>query len=305
VQKNIVIMVLDRHYILPSLFILNKIQEDPKLDYSVELWLNVELKSKIPNLYVNILMNYVNKSENITIEFFSNSNLIGYKYLTNTAWGKFNALSKSRQDNPNLLFLDSDILLLPGWQDIWTHFKDLDFEFGAVKYLGHENFVESFPGENGNYYYFNSGVLLLKSNWWFQQNFNSQWIELAKLSAKLDFKRLDQDLFNYLIRGNYTELDKKYNQRPAEFSSSTKILHFAGAAKPWGGFKIISISRNFEQETFRQSYLAYKREYIIFCKQFVQNFPLTGVLILTSHWIRFTVMNLKNWKRHFLKILHI
>jgi hypothetical protein len=305
VQKNIVIIVLDKFYVVPSLFLLDKIQQDPNLDCSVEVWMNVELKSRIPNLYVSVLMNYIHKRKNVTLEFFSNSNLIGYKYLTNTAWGKFNALSKSRPDNPNLLFLDSDVLLLPGWQDIWKRCKDLNFEFGAVKYLGHKDFVESFPGKNGNYYYFNSGVLLLKSNWWFQQNFNSHWIELAKLSAKLDFKRLDQDLFNYLIRDNYSELDKKYNQSPNEFSPATKILHFAGAAKPWGSFKLISVSRNFGQETFRQSYLAYKRDYVIFCKKFLQNFPLTGMFIFTSHWIRFTVMNLKNWKRHLTKTLHI
>lgn len=303
-NSNVVLMVLDKNYLIPSLFVLDQITCTSFEKYHLELWIEGGPDDKFTKLVSRFLKKLNSPNNSISIEFFSTKGLSGYKYLTSSAWGKFYALSKLRTRELNILYIDSDVMLLPGWDTIWNYTYSKNFGFGAVTYDGHENFVKLFPDENQEYYYFNSGVLLLKSKWWFKQKLDLSWLDLANKSVELGFNRLDQDLFNYLIRGNHTRLPAEFNQNPYKLSQNSKIIHFAGAAKPWGFFwRLLSNMNNIRDHKI--AYSIYRKRMTRFYYTFIKKFPILGTINLIIHWNRFTVMNLRNLWRSLNKTLHI
>ena len=93
--------------------------------------------------------------------------------------------------------------------------------------------------------YFNAGFLLIDLNKWYENNINSQALELLSDNNKSPkFTHLDQDVLNLLLLEKVKYLDNKYNQQVSinyELKykiyspdlEQTILIHYIGPTKPW------------------------------------------------------------------------
>lgn len=155
------------------------------------------------------------------------------------------------------LYLDSDIVVQPGWDDIFK--TDLKKHLLAAVpdiwdnwkcYLPHSSLAkyrERELGMDNHKEYFNSGVMLL--NLKAMRSFFKEG-ELLELAASKDWKKHDQDVINLMCRKKALLLDYKWNliespgkeayaaisdeERSMLYKSQEekKIIHFA-SRKPW------------------------------------------------------------------------
>jgi hypothetical protein len=91
--------------------------------------------------------------------------------------------------------------------------------------------------------YFNSGVLLIDTSKWIQQQTTQSAVNFARANPNL-LEYGDQDSLNFVLRGAWKKLDTKWNVLNSELPNacswvqclkaleSVKILHFAHG-KPW------------------------------------------------------------------------
>jgi lipopolysaccharide biosynthesis glycosyltransferase len=80
--------------------------------------------------------------------------------------------------------------------------------------------------------YCNSGVLLMDLDGWRREHAGKGLIECGiTLPAHLWF--FDQDMLNTYFKNRCVFLDQRWNFRDANAAPEGRLIHFAGAAKPW------------------------------------------------------------------------
>lgn len=142
----------------------------------------------------------------------------------------------------DFLWLDVDIQCREGWQ----HLLDVEplFESKAT--------VQARPmGDTMNWRaaternvaferarsrYFNSGIMRISGSRWRDRGFAAAWPELLSRYEELGFEWSDQCVLNYLFAGDYLDLAAPDNCGPEERlpdDQAPRIVHFAGAGKPW------------------------------------------------------------------------
>ena len=151
-----------------------------------------------------------------------------------------------------ILYLDSDILVVSELSSIFETVLQGKC-VAAVRDLVGEKTCKIDFFRSGDKAYFNAGVLLIDTAQWRHTQISEKVLKLArnddereKLSAYAD-----QCLLNFIIRGDFVELDKKFNWLTFEPKGCSagllelaptptpenlreaKILHFVGGGKPW------------------------------------------------------------------------
>jgi lipopolysaccharide biosynthesis glycosyltransferase len=143
----------------------------------------------------------------------------------------------------DFLWLDSDLLLLPGWSNIFDErgdYQGKDCVFHAVKdikqtrnYLEREdNAAYRAAGER----YFNTGVLRASPKNWRKLPESKRWIALASDLKGHSLKYPDQDVLNLLGAKHTSLLPSGYNSIVGSSTGLTDplyIKHYAGSPKPW------------------------------------------------------------------------
>jgi lipopolysaccharide biosynthesis glycosyltransferase len=151
-----------------------------------------------------------------------------------------------------ILYLDSDTLVLSDVRALLDTNLD-DKPLSAVRDLVGEKCCKIDFFRSGEKHYFNAGVLLINTKQWIRDRVGERVLELALN----DFERerlsafADQCLINFVVRGDFVELDKAYNwftfeprncsPKLLEYAPTptlhvldkAKILHFTGHCKPW------------------------------------------------------------------------
>ncbi len=129
-----------------------------------------------------------------------------------------------------IIYLDTDIIIKDNLMPLWQ--TDLGkYPLAAVN----EEIEES------KNIFFNAGVLLIDLKYWIENNITQKCLEYAADNhEKIIF--WDQDVLNEIFKGNWKQLDQKWNMTSNFLNqSSTKvfnssqigIIHFTGALKPW------------------------------------------------------------------------
>ena len=293
-SNKTVIITTDSHYLIPALTLFQNILTASNEKYQIEFWFSHLLTETEEKLFRKLAWK-INRG--FTLSYYR-QNVVsapGYKYLTSGAWIRLSAMDKLRPSQNLIIYLDCDIFLKFGW-DEFVQAIPKNFEgLYARKTSGHSNFELKFPSQNNSPYYFNSGVLFFGANWWFNRSYNSVWKLDLKKYTKLGFKTLDQDLLNYMIRDQYTNLPIEFNSYPSEVEESTRIIHFAGSSKPWGFFQTgFRHSSKFKKKLLQDTEKAYMKNLNIVLFSLFRFGGLSGLKLLLIFFLRFTVMNLKN-----------
>jgi lipopolysaccharide biosynthesis glycosyltransferase len=145
-----------------------------------------------------------------------------------------------------MLWLDSDLICLPGWDSIFLDSKNLpNGMFMSVvrnAILTSEEVRVASQSSNESVRimgsdYFNTGVALIDCDLWKSLNYPNLWPTLLKESNSRGFEYADQCVLNFLCQRQVNFLHWKYNAiAQAKWhgrESRPFILHFAGETKPW------------------------------------------------------------------------
>ena len=156
----------------------------------------------------------------------------------------------------NFLYLDVDILLSDGWDELLSlppippgFVSRAVIEPNSVIHLDLQNEAIQKAGNT----YFNAGVLQIDADAFKLNDFQSVWKILAKEYNQRNFRYADQCILNYMFTGMNIPLPQNFNHFPALWQDKStrtfpEIVHFAGQRKPW---TIPTIERNKIFSAFR------------------------------------------------------
>jgi lipopolysaccharide biosynthesis glycosyltransferase len=183
----------------------------------------------------------------------------------------------------NFVWLDSDLILEPGWEKIFE-FGESNSDSGTIVIRAapdRQATLEQLKKKNTNQAYlinsdkyFNTGVMLLSPKAWKSLNFNKAWQDISRRRPefKMDFN--DQDVLNFLLHNNVEILPREFNYLPGDVHFVLPLItHFAGYPKPWvmsSKAKALYFMReaiNWDRPQFRPSREGrFKNEYLDFWK---------------------------------------
>ena len=141
------------------------------------------------------------------------------------------------------LWLDSDTLVLNGWQDVAERSQDLfaasDVIACAVRdrdatlaRMAKAGTNEAFVASHGEYV--NAGVFVGDPQRWRAEGMHDRWVDVVATQSRRGFEYFDQDVLNLVLAGRIGILPRAYNQIVSEpATGDDRILHFAGYPKPW------------------------------------------------------------------------
>jgi lipopolysaccharide biosynthesis glycosyltransferase len=147
----------------------------------------------------------------------------------------------------DFVWLDSDLILKPGWEKI--------FDLGGDKELGGKTIKHpviraakdraatvnqhKFKNRNGAYLknpqnYFNCGVMWLSPSNWKKFKLDEVWQDVVRRESELGLEFIDQDILNYLLHDKVEIMSKRLNYITGDFYVQDPLItHFAGYPKPW------------------------------------------------------------------------
>jgi lipopolysaccharide biosynthesis glycosyltransferase len=137
---------------------------------------------------------------------------------------------------PNLekvIYLDCDIIVEADLREIW----DIDLSgCGNCGVIFDGNDTETRLGIPGGRD-MNAGILVMNLNYWRENDITRKCIEWLKKTESI---YMDNDAMNVILCGAQKGLEERWNLNPLHFSVysdeshyPSRILHFAGAIKPW------------------------------------------------------------------------
>ena len=162
----------------------------------------------------------------------------------------------------NIIYLDSDIVCIN---------DPIDQLSSAIKELSESEFfiaVKSEPqsiSENLNLKtgeYFNAGVMVIKTEGWFNNQLANKLVKLTDESKQI-IQFWDQDILNIYFDGSYIDLSKymnfslgmvpfeKNNQLNSFELDNVKLIHYVGKFKPWSLKGIVNAKSEYYQSYFR------------------------------------------------------
>ena len=143
----------------------------------------------------------------------------------------------------DFLWLDSDLLLEPGWDSIFDvvpqNKKQVNYVIAAVRdriatsaLLRKESKNSAFLFNDERY--FNCGLMWLSPRAWKANKFDQRWEDVIRKDKDLGLQFIDQDILNYMLRDHVALLPHKFNYMPGDLiDDAPKITHYAGYPKPW------------------------------------------------------------------------
>ena len=145
----------------------------------------------------------------------------------------FDYLIKNNLHSGKILYLDSDVLVLSDFLDLFS--MHMEYPLYAVPEIQTELSVEKSKESNKISTYFNSGVLLVNANDPTTPKLISNCIDVLKKESNLFLH--DQCALNIVYNNNFGILPSRYNQfmhgEDVSLSGDICILHFSGRIKPW------------------------------------------------------------------------
>ena len=178
------------------------------------------------------------------------------------------------------LYLDADILCLGNINDLFT--INLPSVVGVVEDIlpgNKKKKLLSTLGISSHEFYFNSGVMLIDVDRYFEENILAKFIDCVKNNCN-KLKMYDQDAFNIILGKEAYYLDETFNSCKPLTNKKIVFLHFIGSLKPWA----LNIDR-FGSDKWKEIY--YSSEW--------RNVALNDNLNLEAHDCRILSKNL--WRK--------
>ena len=170
-------------------------------------------------------------------------------YITPAAYDRLLLGDVLPADVSRVLYLDSDIVIAGSIAELWN----LDLGGNVVGAVASEEHRAGAPGRLGladGEHYFNSGVLLIDLERWRRDRVGHAALAFAR-DEPHRITWHDQCALNFVLRGRWLALDRKWNLQPPAIGPFTAylypvpseeglerlrgavVIHFTTVAKPW------------------------------------------------------------------------
>lgn len=109
--------------------------------------------------------------------------------------------------------------------------------------------------------YYNAGVMLIDLERYAQIDFIAGLKDLAP--AELEQFYYDQDILNYVLKGQFLELDPRWNMQnpePAHEVFDPHILHYSSDSRPWWPWARVAFKQTYRHLMTNAHYYRYQRE---------------------------------------------
>ena len=216
--------------------VANKNQDENIIFHILDGNLNETSKSnikKVPNCQVVF--------ENVDMNLFSGYKKTDYYPVEML----FTTILPLVINQEKIIYLDCDLVVNSSLKELW----DIDFEDNyicAVEDANGKKYVKNF-NMNKNSKFFNTGVMLINSKKWIEDDIPKRAINMAieKTGTKFGY---DQTVLNILFEGKVKFVDLKWNlqycpinlyptyESKKEYKNAIKsanIVHYIGDYKPW------------------------------------------------------------------------
>jgi len=233
---------IDDNYVLPFLVMVYSAKVNSTKQFNVTLGYDpTELSLSSIDLISQVL-----RILEVPLEFMKILLTEDMKPRWHISSAAYSRLLLADQISGLMLWLDSDLICLPGWDSIFTDEKNLPN--GMVMSVVRDAFVSTkgiddlrrssnesvrIMGSD----YFNSGVALIDCDIWKSQNYPQLWPTILMEADIRGFEYADQCVLNFLIQRQVNYLPSNYNSLASAKTHSRKkepkFLHFAGGPKPW------------------------------------------------------------------------
>ncbi|WP_418223289.1 glycosyltransferase family 8 protein [Clostridium isatidis] len=191
-----------------------------------------KIKSGIEFIFINIDKNTISKFNVKT-------------HVSNAAFAKIYMCDLIREDR--IIYLDCDLIVNDDLEKLWNEFEE-NVTLKAV-WNPFYNYDNKYLGIKDNQRTFNSGVMLLRLDR-MRKNNSSNKLDQFLREYNDKTKLHDQAAFNAIFKGDWKELDLKWNVQVSMLSNFYKdlkitknqylelyndagIIHFTSNSKPW------------------------------------------------------------------------
>lgn len=239
-ETKIVATAIDDNYVWPFLIMIFSATRNSRVPFDLVLgYEQHQLSREKMDIIVFVLRMQRLKFSFIELKSGISGNF--NNYITSTTFLRL-CLADSLESN--FLWVDSDVLLLPDWTEIFSigeanistniclAVRDPLSE-STMNFEDSKNHALRRQGAN----YFNAGILYLNPKRWQELNYPAIWRQLHEDSSKLGFQFNDQCILNYLSYEKCVLQPSIYNflvrdslERPLY---KIRVAHFAGGRKPW------------------------------------------------------------------------
>jgi lipopolysaccharide biosynthesis glycosyltransferase len=157
-----------------------------------------------------------------------------------TVYSRLFLMDKLDED---FIWFDADLLLMPGWDQIFVESKEENHESTVIYGVADSALsLQTLAKDQNQAYiktsgrYINSGVLKIKTKKWKTLHKEADWQAMALNLKKYGLSLPDQDILNYLCADHISLISPGFNYIVGDhisFKEKILIKHFAGSPKPW------------------------------------------------------------------------
>ena len=179
-----------------------------------------------------IALRYDRKIIYLSFEPSKLNNLKAFFHLSQATFYRL-FIASILSDVSKVIYLDCDIIVEADISELWA--MDVA-DCGNAGVIFNGNDTEKRLGVLGGKD-MNAGILLMNLEFWRQHNISEKCVEWLE---KTESAYMDNDAMNVILHGAQKGIEEKWNLNPIHFSKysdevkhPSRILHFAGAIKPW------------------------------------------------------------------------
>jgi lipopolysaccharide biosynthesis glycosyltransferase len=247
-----IITATDDNYVIPVIVMLGTAKKKSSFEISVVIGF-VEGDLSISN---QVLLRRTLEAMEILVSFIKipvNNLMRASQHISRTAFARLYMIEKL---DATVIWLDADVLCFELWDQLFLFAKKTNRKvIGAVRdpVVSNPNFQNSKNNRAAvamKSNYFNSGVMIINCDAWNKLKFKEFWKIIAEKYEEYQFDFLDQCILNYVCHQNFFLIPDEFNVLAFlphhSLDQKTRILHFAGPAKPWD-YPRISLKRYFSK----------------------------------------------------------
>ena len=287
--------VIDDRYVDQLLFTIHSIEKLSKSTHEYDIFYEKLLHSSIRKIEKlrNLLSAEIYRHQiDSTAEFFDNQHISRASLIR---------ILIPRYIDNDFLYLDVDILILKELNEIEIrstiesqHPLGARIEWNQKEWKTSRN--SAIVAAQGKY--FNAGVMYIVAPIWKQMGLTERAMDVLKSYSDLGFQFSDQCVLNYLVAGEFSSLDNKFNTYFLEKESyKSHIVHFAGSMKPWNQSLLVIVWRilidNFEFKKVLQRIR--QREFMNLLEHLQQGIPRikAGVITCFKFKVKFNLFRMR------------
>jgi len=239
-NKNLVCTSIDDNYLWPWMVMVYSAAKNSK-DKNFRIVI-ANLNEMLSKEGVTIAKKFMNSLE-LSLDIVSIDTSLNptFEHQFNlTVYSRLFLMDKLDED---FIWLDADLLLMPGWDQIFAESLKQDNDNPVIYGVADSGlFLERLAKVQNQAYkrtsgrYVNSGVLKIRTQEWKKMHKVADWQEMALNLKKYGLSLPDQDILNYLCADNIALMPSGFNYIVGDeisFQEQIFIKHYAGSPKPW------------------------------------------------------------------------